>query len=92
MTVSTENWGFSAIQITVFVSKAKRFVPVEILDVAGLVPGASEGKGLGNQFLDDLRQADAFIHVVDFSGTTDIGGKRQKITIPRKILNFRRRT
>ncbi|KAI8801798.1 hypothetical protein BJ742DRAFT_653410, partial [Cladochytrium replicatum] len=49
------------------------------LDVAGLVPGASEGQeradGLGNQFLDDLRTADAFIHVVDVSGTTDAGGK-----------------
>jgi ribosome-binding ATPase YchF (GTP1/OBG family) len=32
-----------------------RFVPVELMDVAGLVPGASEGKGLGNQFLDDFR-------------------------------------
>lgn len=53
----------------------KRFVPVELMDVAGLVPGASEGKGLGNQFLDDLRQADVFIHVVDASGTTDVEGK-----------------
>ena len=53
----------------------KRFVPVELMDVAGLVPGASEGKGLGNQFLDDLRQADVFIHVVDSSGTTDVEGK-----------------
>ncbi|MFH1917928.1 MAG: redox-regulated ATPase YchF, partial [Nanoarchaeota archaeon] len=52
-----------------------RFVPVDLMDVAGLVPGASEGKGLGNQFLDDLRQADAFIHVVDASGTTDVEGK-----------------
>jgi len=52
-----------------------RFVPVELMDVAGLVPGASEGKGLGNQFLDDLRQADIFIHIVDCSGTTDIEGK-----------------
>ena len=51
-----------------------RFVPVELMDVAGLVPGASEGKGLGNQFLDDLRQADAFIQIVDISGTTDIEG------------------
>lgn len=52
-----------------------RFVPVDLLDVAGLVPGASEGKGLGNQFLDDLRGADVFIQVIDASGTTDIEGK-----------------
>jgi ribosome-binding ATPase len=43
--------------------------------VAGLVPGAHEGKGLGNKFLDDLRHADALIHVVDVSGTTDAEGK-----------------
>jgi hypothetical protein len=54
----------------------ERFVPVELMDVAGLVPGASEGKGLGNQFLDDLRQADVFIQIVDVSGTTDIEGKQ----------------
>ncbi len=53
----------------------KRFVPVELLDVAGLVPGASEGKGLGNQFLDDLREADVLIHIVDTSGKTDEEGK-----------------
>lgn len=52
-----------------------RFVPVELLDVAGLVPGASKGKGLGNQFLDDLRQADLLIHIVDASGMTSIEGK-----------------
>ncbi|MEK6895499.1 MAG: redox-regulated ATPase YchF [Nanoarchaeota archaeon] len=52
-----------------------RFVPMDLMDVAGLVPGASEGKGLGNQFLDDLRQADVFIHLVDLSGTTDAEGK-----------------
>ncbi|MCL2509729.1 MAG: YchF-related putative GTPase, partial [Methanomassiliicoccaceae archaeon] len=49
-------------------------VPLELMDVAGLVPDAWEGKGLGNKFLDDLRQADAFINVVDASGTTDIEG------------------
>lgn len=43
--------------------------------MAGLVPGAHEGKGLGNKFLDDLRHADALIHVVDVSGTTDAEGK-----------------
>lgn len=53
----------------------QRFVPIDLLDVAGLVPGASEGKGLGNQFLDDLREADVFIHIVDMSGTTDEEGK-----------------
>ena len=53
----------------------KRFVPIDLMDVAGLVPGASEGKGLGNQFLDDLRQADVFIQIVDLSGTTDETGK-----------------
>jgi len=52
-----------------------RFVPVELMDVAGLVEGASEGKGLGNQFLDDLRQADLFIHIVDASGTTTAEGQ-----------------
>jgi ribosome-binding ATPase YchF (GTP1/OBG family) len=52
-----------------------RFAAVELLDVAGLVPGAHEGRGLGNQFLDDLRQADAFIHVLDISGTTDEEGR-----------------
>ncbi|KAK3700736.1 hypothetical protein LTR37_015818 [Vermiconidia calcicola] len=52
-----------------------RSVPIELLDVAGLVPGAHQGKGLGNKFLDDLRHADALIHVVDVSGTTDAEGK-----------------
>jgi ribosome-binding ATPase len=54
----------------------QRFVPIELMDVAGLVKGASEGKGLGNQFLDDLRQADLFIHIVDVSGETDSEGKQ----------------
>ncbi len=52
-----------------------RFVPVEMIDVAGLVPGAYEGKGMGNQFLDDLRQADVLIHVIDSSGSTNEKGE-----------------
>ena len=52
-----------------------RFVAVKLIDVAGLVPGAHEGKGLGNQFLTDAMQADALIHVVDISGSTDIQGQ-----------------
>ena len=52
-----------------------RFVPIQVIDVAGLVPGAHEGKGMGNQFLDDLRQADALIHVIDISGSTNAQGE-----------------
>ena len=52
-----------------------RFVPFELMDVAGLVEGASQGKGLGNEFLNDLAGADAFIHVVDMSGETNGEGK-----------------
>ncbi|MEW6603875.1 MAG: redox-regulated ATPase YchF [Thermoproteota archaeon] len=52
-----------------------RFIPIKLVDVAGLVPGAHTGKGLGNKFLDDARQADALIHVVDASGATDSQGR-----------------
>jgi ribosome-binding ATPase YchF (GTP1/OBG family) len=51
-----------------------RFVPVNLIDVAGLVPDAHKGRGLGNQFLDHLRQADAILHIVDASGSTDSEG------------------
>jgi hypothetical protein len=65
-----------------------RFVPVDLMDVAGLVPGASEGRGLGNQFLDDLRQADAFIYIVDASGTTNEEGKPAKDYEPCRDIEF----
>ena len=55
--------------------EGNRLIPVELIDVAGLVPGAHEGKGLGNKFLDDLRQAKVFIHVIDASGSTDEEGR-----------------
>ncbi len=55
--------------------QANRFVPVKVIDVAGLVPGAHKGKGRGNQFLDDLREADILIHILDASGRTDAEGK-----------------
>jgi ribosome-binding ATPase len=51
-----------------------RLIPVEMIDVAGLVPKAHEGRGLGNKFLDDLRQASALVHVIDASGGTDFEG------------------
>jgi ribosome-binding ATPase YchF (GTP1/OBG family) len=52
-----------------------RLIPVELIDVAGIVPGAWEGRGLGNQFLDEIRRADALIHIVDASGGTDCEGR-----------------
>ncbi len=58
-----------------FCKKHKRFVPVQVIDVAGLVPGAHEGKGMGNQFLDDLRQADVLVHIIDISGSTNEKGE-----------------
>jgi len=51
-----------------------RFIPVKLIDVAGLVPDAHKGRGLGNEFLDNLRQSEAVIHVVDASGSTDEEG------------------
>lgn len=52
-----------------------RLIPVEFIDCAGLVPGAWQGRGLGNQFLDEIRKADALIHIVDVSGGTDAEGR-----------------
>ncbi|MEM0131314.1 MAG: redox-regulated ATPase YchF [Saccharolobus sp.] len=51
-----------------------RFIPIKLIDVPGLIPGAHEGRGLGNKFLDDLRQANALIHVIDASGSTNEEG------------------
>ena len=52
-----------------------RLVPIKMIDVPGLVPGAHAGRGMGNQFLDDLRQADVLIHIVDASGALDAEGQ-----------------
>ncbi|MHA1905424.1 MAG: redox-regulated ATPase YchF [Candidatus Thorarchaeota archaeon] len=52
-----------------------RLIPIKLIDVAGLVPGAHEGRGMGNQFLDDLSQADVLIHIVDASGSLDSEGQ-----------------
>lgn len=51
-----------------------RYIPISLIDVAGLVPEAHKGRGLGNQFLDHLRQADAILHLIDASGGTDAEG------------------
>ncbi len=66
----------------------KRHIPVKLLDVPGLVPDAHLGKGMGNQFLDDLRQASCLIHIVDLSGRTDAEGKVTKGYDPCNDVQF----
>jgi len=71
-----------------YVKNTWRFVPFELMDVAGLVEGASQGKGLGNEFLNDLSTADAFIHVVDMSGDFDGEGKPTANYYPGKDIEI----
>src|SRR5260370_8798813 len=52
-----------------------RLIPIEVIDLPGLIKGAFEGKGLGTQFLNVVSQADALLHVVDASGGIDEQGK-----------------
>jgi ribosome-binding ATPase YchF (GTP1/OBG family) len=68
----------------------KRYVPIELVDVAGLVPGAHEGRGLGNQFLDALSHADAIVNVVDASGGTTEEGEPVDVGThdPRRDVDF----
>ncbi|MDY6771042.1 MAG: redox-regulated ATPase YchF [Candidatus Nanohaloarchaea archaeon] len=65
-----------------------RFVPVNVLDIAGLVPGASEGKGMGNEFLDAVREADALIHVLDCAGKTNAKGEPAEDYDPVQDVTF----
>lgn len=66
----------------------KRGVPVMLLDVAGLVPNAHLGRGLGNKFLSDLTEADCLLHIVDVSGTTDAEGKETRGYDPLKDIEW----
>eukprot|EP01059_Diplonema_ambulator_P000927 TRINITY_DN10718_c0_g1_i1.p1 TRINITY_DN10718_c0_g1~~TRINITY_DN10718_c0_g1_i1.p1 ORF type:complete len:767 (+),score=247.73 TRINITY_DN10718_c0_g1_i1:51-2351(+) len=67
-------------------SDGKRFVPVKVRDVAGLVPGAYQGRGKGNKFLDDLNDADVLIHVVDASGLTNAEGEAREQSSTSDVL------
>ena len=71
-----------------FCHNGTRHVPVKLVDVAGLIPGAHEGKGLGNKFLSDLNETDVLIHIVDFSGETDIEGEPTEGHDPREDIDF----
>ncbi|NJE10299.1 redox-regulated ATPase YchF [Thermococcus sp. MAR1] len=66
----------------------KALIPIKMIDVAGLVPGAHEGRGLGNKFLDDLRMASALIHVVDATGKTDAEGNPVEHHDPVEDIEF----
>jgi len=52
-----------------------RYIPIELIDLPGLIKDAWKGKGLGNQFLSIAAQSDALLHVVDASGGIDSTGK-----------------
>jgi ribosome-binding ATPase YchF (GTP1/OBG family) len=71
-------------------SETLRPIQVKLVDVAGLVPGAHEGRGLGNKFLSDLSEADILLHVVDISGSLNEEGEEVPIGSydPIKDVNF----
>lgn len=52
-----------------------RFIPIALVDLPGLIKGAWEGKGLGNQFLSVAAQSDVLLHIVDASGSIDSSGR-----------------
>ena len=64
-----------------------RFIPAEIIDLPGLIKGASAGKGLGTQFLNVVAQADALLHVVDASGSIDPDGKITRAGMGTPVLD-----
>jgi hypothetical protein len=73
-----------------FCEHGKRGIPVKLIDVGGLIPGSHLGKGIGNAFLDDLRQASALIQVVDMSGLTDDEGRPTAGYDPKREIEFLR--
>ncbi|MFC6939080.1 redox-regulated ATPase YchF [Salinirubellus sp. GCM10025818] len=88
VTCAAPEFGETCTPETGFCLDGTRYVPTKLVDVAGLIPGAHEGKGLGNQFLSDLNEADVLVHVVDFSGTTDIEGEPTEGHDPREDVEF----
>lgn len=73
---------------TGFCKSGMRFIPVKLWDIAGLVPGAHDGRGLGLQFLDDIRQASVLLHIVDFSGMTNSEGNPAENHDPDEDIRF----
>jgi len=79
--------GVAASPKTGYIKNGYRFIPLKLIDVAGLVPNAYKGKGLGNKFLNDLIPADVLVHVIDVSGKTDLQGNKNLID-PEQEINF----
>ena len=65
-----------------------RYIPIELIDLPGLIKDAWQGKGLGNQFLSVAAQADALLHVVDVSGGIDSSGKISEVGTGDPISDF----
>ncbi len=71
-----------------YCKNGKRFVPVKLADVGGLIPGSHLGKGIGNKFLDEIRQASALIQIIDVSGLTDSEGNPTTNYDPNTEIEF----
>ena len=65
-----------------------RYIPIELIDLPGLIKDAWKGKGLGNQFLSIAAQSDALLHVVDASGGIDSTGKISEVGTGDPIADF----
>ena len=65
-----------------------RYIPIELIDLPGLIKDAWKGKGLGNQFLSIAAQSDALLHVVDASGGIDSTGRITDIGTGDPISDF----
>ena len=65
-----------------------RYIPIELIDLPGLIKDAWKGKGLGNQFLSIAAQSDVLLHVVDASGGIDSTGKISEIGTGDPISDF----
>jgi len=65
-----------------------RYIPIELIDLPGLIKDAWKGKGLGNQFLSIAAQSDALLHVVDASGGIDSTGKISEVGTGDPISDF----
>ena len=65
-----------------------RYIPIELIDLPGLIKDAWKGKGLGNQFLSIAAQSDALLHVVDASGGIDSTGRVTDVGTGDPISDF----